>query len=183
MSNLRLNAEQRRELGGKAAHIAKDSTPLTADFVDAYYQFLNTDTIQDIEQKDLAGMAVHHLSLLKHYYGKPLIVVANPAPEEHQFFSQRTVIQMVAKDRPFLVDTMLMVLESFGLTVHRLYNTILKPHFDQGALTSVEVAVQSGGMIEGQLALLHCEVIVKTMTSSPRSKTPYSSALTILTWS
>ena len=65
-------------------------------------------------------------------------------------------IQMVAYDRPFLVDTMLMSLESQGIDVHRIYNTIISVKRDEdGHLTHVDNAHESAAT---HMSLIHCEI-------------------------
>ncbi|MDO5651039.1 MAG: NAD-glutamate dehydrogenase [Moraxella sp.] len=159
MSGLRLNEKELQALSDIACKMMNDDKGLLARFVSEYYQFLNKNTVQDIDVKDLAGMAVHHFNLIKQYDKQGAkLVVANPSPEEQQFYSQRTVIQMVAQDRPFLIDTMLMVLDGLGVTVHRLYNTILRLSYTDGVLTDLAVAAQSNVNDDNQVALLHCEI-------------------------
>ncbi|WP_350582945.1 hypothetical protein, partial [Pseudomonas sp. HY2-MNA-CIBAN-0224] len=89
---------------------------------------------------DLAGMALHHFTLLKSYDGKqPQLAILNPKAEEQHFHSSHTVIQIVAYDRPFLVDTILMSLEAQGIDVHRTYNIIISvERDDDGNIAHIE---------------------------------------------
>ena len=131
-----LQALKSRVIQDALARCKSDKT-LCEQFLTAYYRNLNTDDVlltnaetsqanQNIID-DLAGMALHHFDLLKSYNRQsPNIAVFNPNVETHQFHSSHSVIQMVAIDRPFLVDTVLMSLEKQGVNVHRLFHTIIK---------------------------------------------------------
>ncbi len=102
-------------------------------------------------------MVLHHFTLLQAYDGsKPQLKVLNPKAEEQHFHSSHTVIQIVAYDRPFLVDTILMSLESEGIDVHRTYNIIVSvARDDNGHITHVEGAHESA---TSHLSLIHCEI-------------------------
>ena len=110
-----------------------------------------------ISNADLAGMALHHFTLLKSYVsGNPQLSVLNPKAEEQHFHSSHTVIQVVAYDRPFLVDTILMSLEAEGIDVHRTYNIIVDvERDDDGNPIQVSNAEESA---TSHLSLIHCEV-------------------------
>ena len=90
------------------SYVQKDKSSFDR-FIHSYYQPLHQETAKAISNADLAGMALHHFTLLKAYDGsKPQLSVLNPKAEEQHFHSSHTVIQIVAYDRPFLVDTILM---------------------------------------------------------------------------
>lgn len=118
---------------------------------------MHAEAAETISNADLAGMALHHFTLLQAYDGsKPQLKVLNPKAEEQHFHSSHTVIQIVAYDRPFLVDTILMSLESEGIDVHRTYNIIVSvARDDNGHITHVEGAHESA---TSHLSLIHCEI-------------------------
>ena len=138
------------------SYVQKDKS-LLDHFINSYYRPLHHETADVISDADLAGMALHHFTLLKAYEGsKPQLAVFNPIAEEQHFHSSHTVIQMVAYDRPFLVDTMLMSLEAQGIDVHRTYNTIISVTRDEeGNLTQVDNAHESA---TSHMSLIHCEI-------------------------
>ncbi len=138
------------------SYVQKDKS-LLDHFINSYYRPLHHETAEVIDDADLAGMALHHFTLLKAYEGtKPQLAVFNPIAEEQHFHSSHTIIQMVAYDRPFLVDTMLMSLEAQGIDVHRTYNTIISVQRDEeGNLTHVDNAHESA---TSHMSLIHCEI-------------------------
>jgi len=138
------------------SYVQKDKS-LLDHFINSYYRPLYHETADSIDDADLAGMALHHFTLLKAYEGsKPQLAVFNPIAEEQHFHSSHTIIQMVAYDRPFLVDTMLMSLEAQGIDVHRTYNTIISVKRDEdGNLTHVDSAHESA---TSHMSLIHCEI-------------------------
>lgn len=100
-----------------------NSDAVFLDFIQAYYHRYQSMRAT-LGAQDLAGMAVHHFALLKKHTNAPLVQVYNPS-DAHQFNSNRTIVQTVAKDRPFLVDTLLMCFESLGVRVLRVHSAIL----------------------------------------------------------
>ncbi|MGM8909411.1 NAD-glutamate dehydrogenase [Psychrobacter sp. 1U1] len=138
------------------SYVQKDKS-LLDHFINSYYRPLHHETADVINDADLAGMALHHFTLLKAYEGsKPQLAVFNPIAEEQHFHSSHTIIQMVAYDRPFLVDTMLMSLEAQGIDVHRTYNTIISVTRDEnGDLSQVDNADESA---TSNMSLIHCEI-------------------------
>ncbi|MDN3441374.1 NAD-glutamate dehydrogenase [Psychrobacter sp. APC 3279] len=138
------------------SYVQKDKS-LFDHFIHSYYQPLHQETAEAISNADLAGMALHHFTLLKAYDGsKPQLTVLNPAAEEQHFHSSHTVIQIAAYDRPFLVDTILMSLEAEGIDVHRTYNIIISvERDDNGDITHIEGAHESA---TSHMSLIHCEI-------------------------
>ena len=138
------------------SYVQKDKS-LFDHFIHSYYQPLHHETAETISDADLAGMALHHFTLLKAYDDKkPQLAILNPIAEEQHFHSSHTVIQIVAYDRPFLVDTILMSLEELGIDVHRTYNIILNVERDENNnISHVESVHESN---TSHMSLIHCEI-------------------------
>lgn len=138
------------------SYVQKDKS-LFDHFIHSYYQPLHQEAAKNISNTDLAGVALHHFTLLKAYDGsQPQLAILNPIAEEQHFHSSHTVIQIVAYDRPFLVDTLLMSLEAEGIDVHRTYNIIMNIERDEnGGITHIEGAEESG---TSHMSLIHCEI-------------------------
>ncbi len=138
------------------SYVQKDKS-LFDYFIHSYYQPLHHETAETISDADLAGMALHHFTLLKAYDGnKPQLAILNPIAEEQHFHSSHTVIQIVAYDRPFLVDTILMSLEEQGIDVHRTYNIIVNVERDESDnIAHVESVHESN---TSHMSLIHCEI-------------------------
>ena len=157
LNSLNITTERIDQISDIATSYVQKDKSLLDHFVRSYYQQLHRDTADATSDADLAGMVLHHFTLLKAYDGKqPQLAIINPSAEEQHFHSSHTVIQMVAYDRPFLVDTLLMGLEEHGVDVHRTYNTIVNvQRDDDGNITHVENAEESAA---NHLSLIHCEI-------------------------
>ena len=163
-----LQALKSRVIQDALARCKSDKT-LCEQFLTAYYRNLNTDDVlltnaetsqahQNIID-DLAGMALHHFDLLKSYNRQsPNIAVFNPNVETHQFHSSHSVIQMVAIDRPFLVDTVLMSLEKQGVNVHRLFHTIIKVDWQDEQGNGIDAIRTADDSDSRYVSLIHCEI-------------------------
>ncbi len=137
-------------------YVSKDKSLLDY-FIHSYYQSLHHEIADEISDADLAGMGLHHFTLLKAYDGsQPQLKIINPVAEEQHFHSSHTVIQIVAHDRPFLVDTLLISLEEQGLDIHRIYNIILSVERDDtGRVSKITNAPESATT---NMSLIHCEI-------------------------
>lgn len=159
MNNLRLSREQIGEIIEVARHHAQLSDGASQEFhqfVNAYYKTLPKAIFDELPVACLAGMALHHFGLLKSYQGVPKLVVFHSEPEVHHFYSDKTIIQMVANDRPFVTDTLLMSLEEAGIAVHRLFSAILTIGHE-GDTMIINQAAQSVPESDN-LVLIHIEI-------------------------
>mgnify|MGYP003143465440 FL=1 len=156
-NSLNIAKERISQISDIATSYVQADKSLFDHFIHSYYQPLHQETAKDISNADLAGMALHHFTLLKAYdRSHPQLAILNPIAEEQHFHSSHTVIQIVAYDRPFLVDTLLMSLEEQGIDVHRTYHIIVNVERDEnGAITKVESAQESG---TSHMSLIHCEI-------------------------
>ncbi len=156
-SSLNITKDRIDNISDIAINYVQKDKSLFDHFIHSYYQPLHREVAESINDHDLAGMALHHFTLLKAYDGsKPQLAILNPLPEEQHFHSSHTVIQIVAYDRPFLVDTILMSLEAQGIDVHRTYNIIVSTQRDNdGNIQHIEGAHESA---TNHLSLIHCEI-------------------------
>lgn len=156
-NSLSITPEQISQISDIATSYVQKDKSLLDHFMQSYYRTLHHETLNEISSIDLAGMALHHFTLLKAYDGNmPQLKIINPNAEEQHFHSSHTVIQMAAYDRPFLVDTLLMSLEERGINVHRTYNTIISvKKDDDGNITQIDSAAESA---TSHMSLIHCEI-------------------------
>ena len=156
-NSLSISKEDISQISDIATSYVQKDKSLVEPFMQSYYRTLHHEIADQIDNVDLAGMALHHFILLKAYKGdKPQLKILNPIAEEQHFHSSHTIIQMVAYDRPFLVDTILMSLEAQGINVHRTYNTIISvERDDDGHITQIDSATESA---TSHLSLIQCEI-------------------------
>ena len=93
------------------------------------YRYYSMDTRQDLlgyKRRDLIGSTISFWKFLQvHNPDQPDIEVFNPDYPHHGWHSTHTVIRMVHRDMPFLVDSVRMKLNEQGLLIHHLRNTVL----------------------------------------------------------
>ena len=140
-----------------ASSYVKEDQDLLEQFIFTYYQSIPRQIADTESDSDLAGIALHHWMLVKQYRAnQPILRLINPNVEEHHFYSNHTILQMVAFDRPFLVDTMTMCIEAQGLEVHRIYNTIIDVERDEQGRISKTANVERSDT--QYLSLIHYEI-------------------------
>ena len=142
-------------------HKYVSDSALLDKFVDNYYQnsqqHFGQGADKPLTSETLAGIALNHFSLLqRHRLGTPQVSAFNPDYESQHFHSAHSVIQIVASDRPFLVDTLLMSLESMNITVHRLHHTIMAVSRDD-AQQVIDVSVSQSSDTKF-ISLIYCEI-------------------------
>jgi len=131
---------------------------LTEPFVQAYYAGANNEDLKDYNPTDLVGAAVSHLDLAsRRADGDMLVRVHNPRTRTTGWRSIHTIIETVAPDMPFLVDSVTMVAQQHGLTVHQTVHPVLSVERDASGTIQ---AVGPRGSIDGgeEESLIHLEV-------------------------
>ncbi|MBS9779757.1 MAG: NAD-glutamate dehydrogenase [Moraxellaceae bacterium] len=156
-TQLKLSIERLDNITKIAQNFIHNNIDLLHDFMPIYYANLYQETASEYSDEDLAGMALHHFVMLKNYQlNQPVIKAFNPIVEEHHFRSPHSIIQLVAFDRPFLVDTFLMTLEGVGINIHRIYNTILDVERDEfGQVKAIKTVDSSDN---NHISLIHFEI-------------------------
>lgn len=97
--------------------------PALEDFVATYFARSEPDVLRDRAPADLAGLVSRHLALGAHRErGADLVQVLPAGAEPGWDTGGSTIVQVVTGDRPFLVDTVSMVLGRLGWTVRNLYH-------------------------------------------------------------
>lgn len=93
---------------------------LFSNFVRLFYSHASENDLKKRSIEELFGMAHSHWTLLSQIQkkSKPSLRVFNPDIERDGWVSTHTVIQLVMKDMPFIVDSMRMEMNRLGFTVH-----------------------------------------------------------------
>jgi glutamate dehydrogenase len=117
---------------------------LLAAFLPAYFHELPEFDIDDRREDDLYAVALAHLAVgRRRPVGTTLVRVLSPDRERDGWHSDRSVVLIVTDDRPFLVDTVRILLERHQVATHLLVHPIL--HVRRGPGDDlVEVAVGHG---------------------------------------
>ena len=96
-------------------------------FLDAYYANVPPQDISESDPVTLFRLSHGHWKLgAARAKGKPLIRVFNPEPGKDGWKSERTIIEIINDDMPFLVDSVTSELNRQNLTVHLIIHPTLK---------------------------------------------------------
>jgi glutamate dehydrogenase len=102
-----------------------------AAFARAYYRGVDEDDLRTSTPEALAAAAIGHLAFgLRRSPGQPLVRVFEPEADRDGWTSERTVVEVVTDDMPFLVDSLVMVLNACGVAVHLMVHPVLRVRRD-----------------------------------------------------
>ncbi|RLT93507.1 NAD-glutamate dehydrogenase [Ketobacter sp.] len=122
--------------------------------------FYSAAPIQELQRKridDLYGMTVGLWSFLRVLPDRhPRIRVFNPRYEDHGWQSTHTVVEVLAPDCAFLVDTVMMDVVRRGISIHSVMNSVFRTQRNaDGDLDGLSFDMNSEGAKE---ALIHLEI-------------------------
>ncbi|MDX2346126.1 MAG: NAD-glutamate dehydrogenase [Legionella sp.] len=99
--------------------LTKKKSALCIEFI---RQFLDTVGFEDLQDWTIEGLAcagIHFWSTIqKRKVNKPQIQLYNPSIEEDGWRTRHTVLEVVADDEPFLVDSIRMTVNRMGFSSH-----------------------------------------------------------------
>jgi glutamate dehydrogenase len=109
-------------------------------FLRFYYELVDSQDLQSRSIADLYGAAMAHWQTAQRFVsGTAALRVYNPVLDEHGWHSDHTVIEIVNDDMPFLVDSVTMEVNRFGLTLHSAIHPVYRVWRDaQGSITRIE---------------------------------------------
>jgi len=137
-----------------------EETALALDpFVREYYRGMAPEDLSGHTVLDLYGAAVALWNFAStRTKGETLVRVLSPRLEDHGWRSPHTVVEIVAEDMPFLVDSVAMELNRQGLTIHLIVHPVLTVRRDDdGRLLEVLPAGDAPGDPHRE-CLIHVEV-------------------------
>ncbi|HUF97611.1 MAG TPA: hypothetical protein VMM60_05725, partial [Ilumatobacter sp.] len=115
---------------GRVTALARERRPTDqafADFVGAYLADLPEFDLDDRRTEDLYSAALAHFTLgRERAQGETLVAVRSPDADRDGWESDRSVVLIVTDDRPFLVDTVRIVLERHAVNTHLLVHPMLR---------------------------------------------------------
>ncbi len=143
------------------AALAGDGLPFDAgDFARHYYRNVAAEDLVARSAGDLAGAAWSHLQFaMQRRRGRPKVRVFNPENNAAAWNSTHTIVQTVNDDMPFLVDSVAMLLNAAGFTVHLTVHPILNLRRDgQGNLVALEKeADEAAGIFAESLIMIEVD--------------------------
>lgn len=138
--------------------------PVIEAFLRLYYARVPLEELAEYRLPDLYGAAMSHFNLARRRArGQDRLRVYNPRFEEDGWESTHTVIELVVADRPFLVDSVRLLLTRHELGLHRMIRFVARVRRDaDGVLGAVEpdsrddgAGAADGGALE---SVLHAEI-------------------------
>ena len=116
------------ELGNQIPEQQKEAL---REFVYQYYSMDTRRELNKCKRRDLLGSTLSFWKFIQfHDPDRPGIEVLNPDYPHHGWHSTHTILRLVHRDMPFLVDSLRMKLNERGLTVHNLRNTVIHSRRD-----------------------------------------------------
>ncbi|MFO8024549.1 NAD-glutamate dehydrogenase [Thiohalophilus sp.] len=123
---------------------ARDSFPVRDHenierFIRQYLAGVSREDLSERQLEDLYGAVISHWNLARRRRSQQILIrVQNPNVEEHGWQSTHTVVEVIQQDMPFLVDSIRMALNRYGLTVHLIVHPVMRIERDeQGRINQV----------------------------------------------
>ena len=115
--------------------------------LDAYYRHISPADLEEHDPQDLVGALIAHWRLMRERRpGEAKVRVYNPDQEEHGWRSRDTIVEVVAQDMPFLVDSISAALNQRGLaiklTIHPVFGVSRDSNGRLKALQEAKSAVE-----------------------------------------
>ncbi|MCH7956500.1 MAG: NAD-glutamate dehydrogenase, partial [Proteobacteria bacterium] len=131
----------------KAHRQFKGNRRAAADrFLSQYYRHVPPHDLLEQSPDTLFGAAMAHWTFgANRTPGKAAVRVYNPSEKTDGWRSDRTVVEIVTDDMPFLVDSVTAALNRQGLIVHLIIHPVLKVRRDKsGRLRELVETDESG---------------------------------------
>ena len=107
--------------------VDKKTAALIEKFTDLLYGNISTLDLAHRNDSDMYGATLSLWSSLnEHKDEAPVIHVFNPSVSKNGWKSSHTIIEVIVKDMPFLVDSIRIALNRLGLSPHLMLNAPLK---------------------------------------------------------
>lgn len=122
-----------------ADKFSDNTAPLVNTFVSKLYSGMTHDDLNHRNDSDLYGAAVSLWGSFETRADQtPYVRVYNPELSRHGWQSPHTIVELIIKDAPFLVDSIRMVLTRMGITSHlMLHQPMHLVRDEQGKLQQI----------------------------------------------
>tara|TARA_R110000737_G_scaffold70695_1_gene99116 strand:- start:3926 stop:8767 length:4842 start_codon:yes stop_codon:yes gene_type:complete len=103
------------------------TAPLVKQFAELLYNNISTLDLDQRNDSDMYGATLSLWNTLNdHQDDKPVIKVFNPQVSKNGWKSSHTIIEIIVRDMPFLVDSVRIALSRLHLTPHLMLNSPIK---------------------------------------------------------
>jgi glutamate dehydrogenase len=107
--------------------VPSETAPLVEQFSQILYGNMSNVDLADRNDSDMYGALLSLWNALNsHKSDSPYIRVFNPQVSKNGWTSTHTVIEVIIKDMPFLVDSLRIALNRLGLSAHLMLNCPIK---------------------------------------------------------
>jgi glutamate dehydrogenase len=107
--------------------VPEDTAPVVSKFADLLYCNISALDLESRNDSDLYGATLSLWSSLnEHIDETPVIHVFNPTVSKNGWKSSHTIIEIIVKDMPFLVDSMRIALNRLGVSPHLMLSCPIK---------------------------------------------------------
>ncbi|MDA7746774.1 NAD-glutamate dehydrogenase [Psychromonas sp.] len=104
------------------AHFPVQEQPLLQNFINAIYRDVNIVDLATITPDDLAGLTVSLWREVNEWSGETAkIKVFNPDVEQDEWQSTHTIISVLSRNIPFVIDTLKIILNKKNIKLHRIF--------------------------------------------------------------
>ncbi len=122
--------------------VPADIAPLLEQFTSLLYRNISNEDLAGRNDSDVYGATLSLWKALNEQTGEqPFIRVLNPEVSKHGWKSSHTVIEVIIKDIPFLVDSTRIALNRLGMSPHLILNCPLNiVRHDDGSIKQISAA-------------------------------------------
>lgn len=107
--------------------VPSETAPLVEQFSNLLYKNISTLDLAHRNDSDMYGATLSLWnSLNDHQDNTPIIKVFNPQVSKNGWKSSHTIIEVIIRDMPFLVDSIRIALSRLGVTPHLMLNSPIK---------------------------------------------------------
>ncbi len=111
--------------------VNKKNLKITERYIHQYYKSVSEGDLREKKPSQLSGAALAHFKFAQMREPKvPKVRIYNPDLKIDNWESTHTIVEMVNDDMPFLVDSLGMVLNKHGISIHLTIHPILKVRRD-----------------------------------------------------
>ncbi|MDF2177527.1 NAD-glutamate dehydrogenase [Aliiglaciecola sp. CAU 1673] len=104
--------------------VDKSQAELVEQFAKILFKNVSREDLESRVDSDMYGATLSLWNEFHHYDGKaPFIRVFNPEVGKHGWQSSHTIIEIITKDMPFLVDSVRMAINRMSITAHLLIHS------------------------------------------------------------
>ncbi|MGB1239986.1 MAG: NAD-glutamate dehydrogenase, partial [Pseudomonadales bacterium] len=141
------------------AKLSPSKSSAVKQFAHAYYGAAAESDLEAWRLDDLYGATLESWQFIQTYSGDaPAVRVFNPRYEESGWQSTHTFVEVLQKDKPFLVDSLRMELNRRNLAIHAIHNTVLTTTRDKDGKLKKIVEPNSKASDKGRESLISVEI-------------------------